>query len=128
MIDDEGRAVAVVQMCEGHIDGATLYRDDRTFGKWQVSSPVTGFSQFALDSGGNGWAMVGEFEARAPEQRYTIYGWSNDSSWSATHLEFSDHELSVVKPGTVLVPEREREGNRTESLADFKTRTCEDWG
>lgn len=126
-VDAQGAAVIVVQMCEGHIDGATLYRDDKTFGKWEVSSPVTGFSQFALDTGGNGWAVVGELEARDPEQQYTIYGWSNDSSWSATHLDFSDRDLSGLKPGTVLVPEREQEGTRSESLEDFKTKTCEDW-
>jgi hypothetical protein len=126
-VDTAGRPVIVVQMCEGHIDGATLYRDDETFGRWEVSSPVTRFSQFDLDTGGNGWALVGEFEGRDPEQQYTIYGWSNDGNWSATHLDFSDRELSGLKPGTVLVPEREQEGNRSESLEDFKTKTCEDW-
>ncbi|WP_405071096.1 hypothetical protein OG558_16770 [Kribbella sp. NBC_01510] len=126
-VDAQGAAVIVVQMCEGHIDGATLYRDDKTLGKWEVSSPVTGFSQFTLDSGGNGWAVVGELEGRDPEQQYTIYGWSNDNSWSANHLDFSDRDLSGLKPGTVLVPEREQEGHRSESLEDFKTKTCEDW-
>ncbi len=126
-VDAAGNPVVVVQMCEGHINGATLYRDDTTLGKWQVSSPVTGFSQFDLDSGGNGWAVVGDLERRDPEQRYTIYGWSNDNKWSASHLEFSDRELSGLKPGTVLVPEHEQEGNRSESLEEFKTKTCEDW-
>jgi hypothetical protein len=126
-VDAQGAAVIVIQMCEGHIDGATLYRDDVTLGKWKVSSPVTGFSQFTLDSGGNGWAVVGDLERRDPEQQYTIYGWSNDNSWSANHLDFSDRDLSGLKPGTVLVPEREQEGHRSESLEDFKTKTCEDW-
>lgn len=126
-VDAQGQPVIVVQMCEGHIDGATLYRDDETLGKWEVSSPVTGFSQFDLNTGGNGWALVGEHEARDPNQRYTIYGWSNDSSWSADHLEFSDRELIGLQPGTVLVPEREKVGNRSKSLQDFKSKTCEDW-
>ncbi|MEI8409649.1 MULTISPECIES: hypothetical protein [unclassified Kribbella] len=132
-VDAAGNPVIVVQMCEGHIDGATLYRfseepdDEEVLGRWEVSSPVSGFSQFDLDTGGNGWAVVGELEARDPQQRYTIYGWSNDNSWSAAHLTFSDRELSGLKPGTVLVPEREQDGNRSESLEDFKTRTCEGW-
>jgi hypothetical protein len=46
---------------------------------------------------------------------------------AAAGLEFSDRELVGLQPGTVLVPEREKEGNRSESLQDFKTKTCEDW-
>jgi hypothetical protein len=43
------------------------------------------------------------------------------------HLSFSDRELDDLRPGTVLVPETEGDANKTESLADFKTKSCEDW-
>jgi hypothetical protein len=126
-VDAQGKPVIVVQMCEGHIDGATMYREDETFGKWEVSSPVTGFSQFDLDTGGNGWAVVGDLVGRDPKLRYTIYGWSKDNSRSANHLDFSEQELAELKPGTVLVPERKAEGNRRRSLQDFKDKTCDEW-
>src|SRR4051812_13481126 len=82
-VDATGAPQVVVQMCEGHIDGATLYLpdsdadrqppQDQTMGRWEASEPVTGFSQFLLDSGGNGWAVAGELVGRAPSTRYTIY-------------------------------------------------------
>jgi hypothetical protein len=137
MVDGRGKPLIVVQMCEGHIDGATLYQpsdsegvaDEKETGRWEVSPPVTGFSQFSLDTGGNGWRVAGTLMPRDPETRYTIYGWSKDNSWSASHLSFSEHELADLGPGNVRVPhnEPEAEGNRTESLADFQTKTCEDW-
>ncbi|WP_350278865.1 hypothetical protein [Kribbella sp. HUAS MG21] len=139
MVDGRGEPSIVVQMCEGHIDGATLYLEDpdpdrmpaqhKTMGTWEVSPPVTGFSQFFLDTGGNGWRVAGTLMPREPETRYTIYGWSKDNSWSASHLSFSEHELANLGPGTVRVPDNEPEaqGNRTVSLADFRTKTCEEW-
>jgi hypothetical protein len=126
-VDAEGKAVVVVQMCEGHIDGATMHRDDETFGRWEVSSPVTGFSQFDLETGGNGWAVADELVGRDSELRYTIYGWSNDNNWSATSVEFSNRDLAEQKPGSVLVLEPETNLTRSESLEDFKTKTCEGW-
>jgi hypothetical protein len=136
-VDAQGNPVIVVQMCEGHIDGATMYKpdpdpdrmppQDEIMGRWEVAAPVTGFSQFQLDTGGNGWAVVDTLVGRDPRTPYTIYGWSNDNSWSASHLSFSDRELDDLQPGTVLVPETEGDANKTESLADLKTKSCEDW-
>ncbi|MFG1814416.1 hypothetical protein ACGFIF_11665 [Kribbella sp. NPDC049174] len=129
-VDAAGRPVVVVQMCEGHIDGATMYLpDDEEFGRWEVSPPVTDFSQFSLTDGGNGWRLVGSLKPREPETRYVIYGWSNDSSWSATHLEFSERDLEDLQAGTVLVPSADPDStsNVTRSLPDFRSKTCEDW-
>lgn len=132
-VDDAGRPVAVVQMCEGHIDGATLYlsRDDNEtehFGRWEVSPPVTGFSQFDLAAGGNGWRLVGTLKPRDPATRYMIYGWSNDSSRSAAHLEFSEQDLKGLRPGTVLAPSVDDfDTLEPHSLADFRTKICENW-
>jgi hypothetical protein len=138
-VDAQGKPVIVVQMCEGHIDGATLYLpdpdpdrippQDKTMGSWEVASPVTGFSQFRLDAAGNGWRLVSTLEPRDPETRYSIYGWSKDNSWSANHLHFSERELVGLEPGSVRVPSEdpESEDNRTESLEDFRSKTCQDW-
>ncbi|MEU4290576.1 hypothetical protein AB0E63_20310 [Kribbella sp. NPDC026596] len=136
-VDAAGNPAIVVQMCEGHIDGATLYLPDpdpdrepprdEDVGQWEVSPAVDGFSQFSFAEGGNGWRLVGTLKPRDLATRYTIYGWTKDNSWSAAHLDFSQQDLKTLKPGTVLVPEREQEGNRSESLEDFKTKTCEEW-
>ncbi|MFB6720411.1 hypothetical protein ACFCV3_09640 [Kribbella sp. NPDC056345] len=133
---------AVVQMCEGHIDGATLYLpdpdvpegqapNDETFGRWVADPAVSGFSQFSLKDGGNGWQLDGRLKPRDPAKRYTIYGWTNDNSWSASHLEFSQDELAKLKPGELVslptdVPEEDVQvPNRVWTLTEFKAMACE---
>jgi hypothetical protein len=138
-IDAAGKPEIVVQMCEGHIDGATMYLPDpdpdrvtpqnEEFGRWEVSPAVAGFSQFSLAGGGNGWRLVGTLKPRTPETRYTIYGWSNDNSWSAAHLDFSQRDLDALRPGSVLTisTDPEADTNQTRPLADFRAKTCEEW-
>lgn len=133
---------AVVQMCEGHIDGATLYLSDphvpegeephdEIFGKWVVDPAAAGFSQFSLKDGGNGWQLNGRLKPRDPKKRYTIYGWTYDNSWSAAHLEFSLDELAKLKPGELVslptdLPEEDVEvPNRVWTLTEFKAKACE---
>ncbi|NUR96099.1 MAG: hypothetical protein HOV67_12680 [Kribbellaceae bacterium] len=134
-VDANGDLLAVVQMCEGQIDGATLYlpsdseivADEKTIGRWEVSPPVAGFSEFSLAKGGNGWRLAQPLQRRDPAKRYTIYAWSNANDWSADGPEFTAAEVAGLHPSDVLTFKPESEGNRTESLADFRTKTCENW-
>ncbi|MFC9688043.1 hypothetical protein ACFTSF_05850 [Kribbella sp. NPDC056951] len=133
---------AVVQMCEGHIDGATLYLTDPSvpegeephdemIGEWVADPSVTGFSQFSLQDGGNGWTLKGRLKPRDPAKRYTIYGWTYDNSWSAAHLNFSQDELAKLKPGELVslptdLPEEDVEvPNRVWTLTEFQAKACE---
>ena len=138
-VDAGGQPVIVVQMCEGHIDGATMYLEDpdpdretphnEDFGKWEVSPAVDGFSQFSLAEGGNGWRLVGALKPRDPATKYTIYGWTKDNRWSAAHLDFSQRDVDALQPGTVLTisTDPESNANQTRSLADFRAKTCDEW-
>ena len=132
-VDTQGKPLIVVQMWEGHIDGASMYlRDprpepetpqDKAMGRWEVTPAVAGFSQFTLTAGENGWRLIGTLERRDPATRYTIYGWTHDNSWSASHVEFAEQDLARLEPGTVWVgTDNER---HIESLTDFRTKTCE---
>lgn len=148
-VDLLGRPVVVVQMCEGHIDGASLYLPSKDgyskgeYGSWRARQAVTGFSQFNLVHGGNGWRPIRPPKPRDPETRYTMYGWSEDSSWSANEVSFSQRDLQTIGPGTVLIPSddsgpdsesdsRSDPGSdlgplETTSLTDFRTKTCAGW-
>jgi len=138
---------AVVQMCEGHIDGATLYLEDphvpegeephdEKFGRWVVDPPVTGFSQFTLAHGGSGWVLNGRLRARDPKTRYRLAGWTTDASWSTDGLYFSQDELTKLKPGELVGPPTEwpedenapEPPNRVWTLADFKANACTAYG
>ncbi len=143
-----GDGTAVVQMCEGHIDGATLYLpdpnppelsepNDEIIGRWTADPAVSGFSQFDLAKGGNGWQLNGRLKRRDPAKRYTIYGWTSDNTWSAGHLSFSRQELAKLKRGELVSlstedPPAEEDApeppNRVWTLADFKANACKVYG
>jgi hypothetical protein len=135
-VDASGQLVAVVQMCKGHIDGATVYvsanapDNEQTLGKWQVDPAVTGFSQFSFAKGGSGWQVDQAFTPRDVPTVYAIYGWSKDNSWSANHLDFSNADLSKLQPDEILYPAfNGTEGLITGSVEDFKTAVCkQNWG
>jgi hypothetical protein len=134
---------AVVQMCEGHIDGATLYLPDphvpegedphdEKVGRWTADPAVSGFSEFSLKDGGNGWTLNGRLKPRDPKKRYTLNGWTADNSWTTSWLEFSQEELAKLKPGELVGPPTDwpedenapAPPNRIWTLADFKAKAC----
>jgi hypothetical protein len=130
----DGEPALVVQMCKGHIDGATVYisNDDpekeQTLAKWQVDPALTGFSQFSIAKGGNGWRVDQPFTPLDKPATYTIYGWSDDNSWSAAHLDFSEADLSKLQPGQVL-HSAGTDLLTTGSVDDFKSEVCkQNWG
>ncbi|MFI7065037.1 hypothetical protein ACIBL3_28870 [Kribbella sp. NPDC050124] len=138
-VDAAGKPVFVVQMCEGHVDGASLYLpdpdpdrappQDQDMGTWEVSPALTGFAQFSAETGGNGWRVSGTVRPRDPEARYRIYAWTHDNSWSADGPEFSERDLQAVQPGKLIVPpsEPESETNEIWSVAEFRAKACDVW-
>ncbi|WP_112248431.1 hypothetical protein [Kribbella monticola] len=134
-VDGHGRPVIYIQMCEGHIDGATLYRsdddssEDQIFGRWVVSPAVEGFSQFNLAAPTGDWRAARQLLPRDPATEYTIYGWSTDNSYSAMHLDFSQNSLAELKSGELRYPDFATGNLKTGSLQDFRKETCEQsWG
>ncbi|WP_405064200.1 hypothetical protein OG474_21825 [Kribbella sp. NBC_01505] len=138
-----GDGTAVVQMCTGHIDGAELFLadlsddpHDEQIGRWTADPEVSGFSQFSLKDGGNGWTLNGRLRPRDPGKRYTLKGWTADASWSTTWLQFSQHELTKLKPGELAGPPTDwpedenapEPPNRVWTLTDFKAKACEAYG
>jgi hypothetical protein len=136
-VDAQGRPVIYIQMCKGHIDGATLYRSDddpakeQTLGQWEVSPAVDGFSQFILRAPTNGWRATRQLAQRDPATEYTMFGGSKDNSFASTHLDFSQNSLADLKPGEVRYPDFDSDDYdlKTGSVADFQKETCEqNWG
>jgi hypothetical protein len=135
-VDANGQPMAVVQMCEGHIDGTTVYISDddpekvQTLGVWRVEPALTGFSQFSFATGGDGWQVDQAFKPRDEATTYSIYGWSDDNSWSASHFHFSQADLAKLQAGKVLYSAfDDADSQQTGSVEEFKSDVCEqDWG
>jgi hypothetical protein len=55
-VDTQGNPVGYLQVCQDHIDGATVYIDDtHKFGNWESVPAATGFATWSLaDPGGPG--------------------------------------------------------------------------
>ncbi|MBO0922090.1 hypothetical protein J1G42_14795 [Cellulomonas sp. zg-ZUI222] len=98
----EGEVVAYVRMCEGFIDGVTVYRPDAegqpVVARWDADEPVTRDADVVLAGGGEGWVAP-----TAPQdERLSVYGWTDDASWSADGPDVTLAELSALAPGEVL--------------------------
>ncbi|MFI5736659.1 hypothetical protein ACIA49_41460 [Kribbella sp. NPDC051587] len=134
---------AVVQMCKGHIDGAELFRPaagragpDELIGRWTADPAVSGFSQFSLKDSRNGWTRNGPLKPRDPKERYTLHGWTSDSSWTTDWLVFSQAELTKLRPGELVAPPTDwpedenapEPPNRVWTLTDFKANACKAYG
>lgn len=129
-VDAQGQPVIYIQMCKGHIDGATLYRSDddpakeQILGRWDVSPAVDGFTQFSLTAPANGWRATQQLAPRDPATEYTIFGGSNDNTFAAMHLSFTQNSLADLKPGEVRYPDFGHDRLKTGSIADFQKETC----
>ncbi|MEU4193547.1 hypothetical protein AB0E69_16730 [Kribbella sp. NPDC026611] len=136
-VDANGKPVIVIQMCEGHVDTAVLYLPDpdpdrafpkdKTIGHWETDAAVTGFSQFSVETGGNGWRPVGQLAPRELDAKYSAYGGTKDNSWSTGYIDFSIRDLATLKPGTVRVLDPHSGDPKLKSLEDFKQKSCENW-
>ncbi|MEV1067190.1 hypothetical protein [Streptomyces sp. NPDC050263] len=135
----DGAPVGVLMVCHDHIDGATLYlhgADDDTedVGRWSRAEPATGFVSWPLNGGGEGWSVDKAMPAALERQRtYSLYGWTEDNSWSTTHVSFDLTALAGLTPGQVRyfagddVPGADADGRRTAaSVAEFRKAACED--
>lgn len=133
----------VFALCNGHIDGATIYRDRTeadpndgdssvSVGDWDAVSPVT--PDNAMNASLNiaepsaSWRTVDSVEALQSGTRYVAYGWTRDNSWSTGHVEFTLERLSTLTPGQVLtqtfVEADQRNEDRVESYSQFAAEAC----
>jgi hypothetical protein len=121
--NERGELVGYLQICKGHIDGATLYRTENDKrGQWQSAEPVTAFASWSLVSPDGGWTAQQPYVAPAGDAEYTLYGWTNDNSWSASALTFRLSDMVGLKPGEVLYRKEDKLVPITQ--ADFRRDAC----
>ncbi|GAA1557495.1 hypothetical protein [Kribbella lupini] len=138
-VDSLGRPIGVLEVCEGHIDGATLYEtptsesdsSDRYRGEWSVAPAVSSSGRFDLRRGGGDWRAKTPLAALRPGTSYTLYGWTNDNSWSLGGVEFSPEDLATLQPGQVRYDaglhadeDNPPDTTATMPIADFRSKVC----
>jgi hypothetical protein len=122
-LDPHGELIGYIQMCDHHIDGATLYRtDDDQLGMWQADEPVIDFASWSLSEPGRGWSAERRYSAPMGGDEYSLYGWTTDNSWSAGHVTFRLRDLDGMQPGEVL----HWDGELTVATeSEFRANACE---
>ena len=110
-VDEDGGLIGLIQMCDHHVDGATLYRSDGPpndrsrrpiLGRWESGDAVTDFARWSLASPSDGWTASTGYEDPHAGAEYAIYGWTHDNSWSAQHAHFTLAQVNTLQPGQVL--------------------------
>ena len=57
--------------------------------------------QIPIQTGGNGWQVVGEAPALRADGKYVIQAWGKRHEWSGRGTEFTLGDLKTVRPGQV---------------------------
>ncbi|UIX34778.1 hypothetical protein [Streptomyces sp. GQFP] len=125
----DGDLLGVMMVCGHRIDGATLYVADSDseadVGSWSTARPLkAGLATWPLDAPAVGWTATTSLKPLTAKTTYTLYGWTEDNSWSSRSVSFTLTDLDGLTPGTVRY-----EGEKsavTVPVAEFKARACED--
>jgi hypothetical protein len=131
-VDNKGAPVGYLQVCQDHLDGATVYTDgkDDDQGSWKASPAVTGFARWSLTDPGEGWMPETALGQLKPGVNYILYGWTKDNSSSAAGVMFTKEDLVDLKPGQVLYPSGKANATGPEdfstvgSESEFRTNAC----
>ncbi|MFF3375107.1 hypothetical protein ACFYXF_19420 [Streptomyces sp. NPDC002680] len=128
-VNADGDLLGVMMVCGHHIDGATLYAADSDseadLGSWSAARPLkAGLATWSLDAPATGWTATTSLKPLTAKTTYTLYGWTEDNSWSSSSVSFTTADRDGLTPGTVRY-----EGDEsavTVPVAEFKARVCED--
>lgn len=138
-VDQEGRPVGYLAVCEDHIDGATLYYDEPAaasdehrsvdVGSWVADPEVTGTSIWSLAEPRSGWRPTLALGRLEPGRSYTLSGWTHDNSSSTGSVTFTEAQLRGMTPGQVRYlsghdGEAEQDIYTTGSAAEFQASAC----
>lgn len=98
---EDGGLSAVVSMCDGHVDGVTIYfnpdedsGESTTVGDWEYASPVTQAGSVVLSPDPQ--------SLMRQSVDYSVYSWSRDNTSSAYGMQFTLTDLTDLAPGEVL--------------------------
>jgi hypothetical protein len=128
-VTDDGHLVGVMMVCGHHIDGAKLYLDSDdadkqvTVGSWTAARPLkAGLATWTLDAPAAGWTATTSLKPLTARTTYTLFGWTEDNSWSSNSVSFALTDRDRLTPGTV----RYDDGDSavTVPVAEFKTSAC----
>jgi hypothetical protein len=129
-VDENGDVVGLIQMCDHHVDGATLYRSDvwtqdevdhPILGRWESDTEVIDDARWSFAAASNGWVSLIDFEEPEAGGEYVLYGWTHDDSWSALSAHFTVDDLASLRPGEVIYGD-----HQVATEIDFRAHVCDD--
>lgn len=120
--------VAVLAVCEGYIDGLTLYDVDAgddapTSGSWRHQGRLAGQVSLDLERPGPEWVTEQVLQPLLPGKRYRLYGWTEKNRWSADGPHITAEDLQALRPGLVTYEALTADGeSRTSTQAEDRFR------
>lgn len=131
-VDATGAPVAVLAICEGHIDGLELYSGEGdnavTHGDWQRRTPASGFATVELAHPADEWASSHQLDRLKAGETYHLFGGTHDNRWATAHVAFTLESLSRLRPGEVLRQAYDEKSDRDRdvltSVGEFQSEVC----
>jgi len=139
-VDQDGRPVGYLAVCDEHIDGATLYFQDPDVaptsvvnetdaGTWAADAPITSSAAWSLAEPQDGWAATAPLADLQADREDHLYGWTQDNTSSTAEVTFTVATLGAMTPGEVFYfsgyeENPDRDVYTTGSVADFQAYAC----
>jgi hypothetical protein len=138
-VDQEGRPVGFLAVCDEHIDGATLSSEDPgapsagdrsvDAGTWTADTPITSFATWSLNGPQAGWTATLALPELHAHRQYSLHGWTHDNSSSTASVTFAQAQLLGLTFGQVLYHSgydetAELDVYSTASAREFQTSAC----
>jgi hypothetical protein len=133
-VDDAGHPEGVLVSCQHRIDGVSLYwpggpqhgdAPSALLGEWRVSAKPHQVLRWRLDSvtPGSGVTVMQGLKPAQRDREYSIYGWTDDNSTSASGPDFRFADLPSLQPGELLVAS-DRGAHKRLTLRQLRDRAC----
>jgi hypothetical protein len=132
-VASDGTPVGVIQICRHSLDEAVLYRQDKPdadsgVGDWAHDDPVTQFTSWPLNIGGNRWSPPEHPFIIEKNVHYRLYGASHDNSGSSVGVDFTPEDLAAMRPGQVRYfgydPKIKDDAYITVTVDSFRANAC----
>ncbi|WP_426365123.1 hypothetical protein [Streptomyces sp. E-08] len=139
----EGEPLGVLLVCHDGIDAAVLYpadpppadpaaevaedaKEPEYTDSWTAKEAVTDYTTWPLTgpAGGGGLTPDAPPHALKPGRLYTVYGATQDNSWSTNAHSFTLADLKKLRPDQVAYTYDDKV--RTTTVTDFRAHACEE--
>ena len=131
-VGPNGDLVAVVAVCDGYLDGLSVYQgggsEERKLGSWQRQEPIVEEAELSLAGPSSEWTTKQPLGRLPQVTELSVYGWTVKNRWSAVGPTFAAEDLAGLRSGEVWFEQYDQASDRNVNAfvprSDFRREAC----